>query len=278
MAAAVAAALPLPPTPPATECILCASPIPASHRTPPARAPTLPCGHTHCLACLRRNFHIALVSAPFQPARCCDPAARIEPALLRDCLGLTSHEAHAYRERLAEHDTRDKVYCFDPRCSAFIPAMLRAGRMGRCRVCWKKTCLRCGGRGHFGGCGVADLDADGDGDGDGVGVDRGDGTVAVGGRGFREVAEGNRDGAGAVAGKGTGMGTGMGAKGKKKPRVSNDERFWRLSREMGWKRCPDCKRWVEKTDGCNHIACICGCHFCYRCGRAPYGNHGECAM
>lgn len=25
-------------------------------------------------------------------------------------------------------------------------------------------------------------------------------------------------------------------------------------------------------------SCICGCHFCYRCGRVPYGNHGECAM
>ncbi|KXX76877.1 Alcohol-sensitive RING finger protein 1 [Madurella mycetomatis] len=212
-AAATATALspPLMATP-AAECILCASPIPLSHRTPPARAPLLPCGHTHCLSCLRRNFHIALVGVPFQPARCCDPSARIEPSLLRDCLGLTSHEVHAYRERLAEYDTRHKVYCFDPRCSAFIPEMLRAGRTGRCRVCWKKTCLQCGGRGHFGGCGAAD--ADGNGSGEEAGV--------VGGTGVREGRGGNGDAKVAPA------------KGKKKPKVSNDERFWRLSKEMGW--------------------------------------------
>ena len=33
-----------------------------------------------------------------------------------------------------------------------------------------------------------------------------------------------------------------------------------------FKKCPYCKRWVEKNEGCNHIACLCGNHFCYNCG------------
>ena len=29
--------------------------------------------------------------------------------------------------------------------------------------------------------------------------------------------------------------------------------------------CPQCKNGVEKTEGCNHMTCICGQHFCYLC-------------
>lgn len=41
--------------------------------------------------------------------------------------------------------------------------------------------------------------------------------------------------------------------------------------------CPGCKTGVERTEGCFHIACVCGTHFCYLCGEqiyAPfYGTH-----
>jgi len=30
-------------------------------------------------------------------------------------------------------------------------------------------------------------------------------------------------------------------------------------------RCPRCQAGVEKIDGCNHITCICGNHFCHLC-------------
>lgn len=31
------------------------------------------------------------------------------------------------------------------------------------------------------------------------------------------------------------------------------------------KRCPSCRLWVEKTEGCNHMSCKCGAHFCWIC-------------
>lgn len=204
---------------PQLECALCATPIPPS-RHPPSRLPLLPCGHIHCLSCLRRNFQVSLASMPFRPARCCDAAAYITLPLLRACLHLSSHEAHAYREKLAEYDARDKVYCSDPRCSAFIPPALRDGRVGRCRVCRKKTCLRCRGLGHFGGC-----------DDGGGGDELAPVVVSIGGG---EGPAGLRNGQGQI---GSGSGNGQRkevARPKKKPKLSNDERFRRLSKEMGW--------------------------------------------
>lgn len=36
--------------------------------------------------------------------------------------------------------------------------------------------------------------------------------------------------------------------------------------EMGFKKCGRCLVRVEKRDGCNHMACKCGAHFCWKCG------------
>ncbi|KAJ6598016.1 hypothetical protein B0H10DRAFT_735207 [Mycena sp. CBHHK59/15] len=35
----------------------------------------------------------------------------------------------------------------------------------------------------------------------------------------------------------------------------------------GVKRCPTCSVWIEKTEGCNHMACKCGAHICWICLR-----------
>lgn len=34
----------------------------------------------------------------------------------------------------------------------------------------------------------------------------------------------------------------------------------------GLKKCPKCHANVIKNGGCNHISCVCGCHFCWICG------------
>ncbi|KAJ3500093.1 hypothetical protein NLJ89_g9943 [Agrocybe chaxingu] len=50
----------------------------------------------------------------------------------------------------------------------------------------------------------------------------------------------------------------------------NDE----LAARSGYKRCPRCQVMVEKTEGCNHIECRCGAHFCWRC-LAAFDTHDE---
>lgn len=39
----------------------------------------------------------------------------------------------------------------------------------------------------------------------------------------------------------------------------------RLARELGYKKCPSCSVWIEKTEGCNHMSCRCGAHICWVC-------------
>ncbi|XP_059299737.1 E3 ubiquitin-protein ligase RSL1-like [Lycium ferocissimum] len=39
-----------------------------------------------------------------------------------------------------------------------------------------------------------------------------------------------------------------------------------LAKAKQWGRCPHCKFFVEKTEGCLHMTCKCGSQFCYRCG------------
>lgn len=34
------------------------------------------------------------------------------------------------------------------------------------------------------------------------------------------------------------------------------------------KKCPSCQMWVERTTGCDHMACKCGTQFCYGCSCA----------
>ncbi|KAH8829432.1 hypothetical protein DL96DRAFT_1053131 [Flagelloscypha sp. PMI_526] len=38
-----------------------------------------------------------------------------------------------------------------------------------------------------------------------------------------------------------------------------------LARQSGFKQCPLCQVWIEKTEGCNHMACRCGAHICWLC-------------
>ncbi|CAL5010117.1 unnamed protein product [Urochloa decumbens] len=42
-----------------------------------------------------------------------------------------------------------------------------------------------------------------------------------------------------------------------------------------WKRCPRCKFFVERHDGCAHMTCRCGFQFCYACGE-PWDGHSSC--
>ncbi|CAA3005548.1 probable E3 ubiquitin- ligase RNF217 [Olea europaea subsp. europaea] len=51
-----------------------------------------------------------------------------------------------------------------------------------------------------------------------------------------------------------------------------------LAKKKSWQRCPKCKMYVEKSDGCIHITCRCKYEFCYRCGSkwTGSGSHSGC--
>ncbi|KAJ0006925.1 hypothetical protein Pint_30450 [Pistacia integerrima] len=50
-----------------------------------------------------------------------------------------------------------------------------------------------------------------------------------------------------------------------------------LAKEKKWGRCPKCKYYVERTDGCpTYGLCRCKFEFCYGCGTEWNGSHGGC--
>nr|XP_028964282.1 uncharacterized protein LOC103444043 isoform X1 [Malus domestica] len=65
-------------------------------------------------------------------------------------------------------------------------------------------------------------------------------------------------------------------------RLNEDERgradlmVKELAKQKKWKRCPRCKYYVEKTQGCLHITCRCQYQFCYGCGAEWTSTHGGC--
>ncbi|WVY94225.1 hypothetical protein V8G54_033313 [Vigna mungo] len=52
-----------------------------------------------------------------------------------------------------------------------------------------------------------------------------------------------------------------------------DTKLMKLAMEKKWQRCPQCTIFVENTGGCEHIACRCGCDFCYICGKKWVFGH-----
>ncbi|KAL9386476.1 hypothetical protein Peur_019600 [Populus x canadensis] len=66
-------------------------------------------------------------------------------------------------------------------------------------------------------------------------------------------------------------------------RLNEDERgredlmLRELAKDKKWSRCPQCKFYVERTEGCPHMICRCGFQFCYGCGAEWIGDHGGCA-
>ncbi|KAJ4745116.1 RING/U-box superfamily protein [Rhynchospora pubera] len=50
-----------------------------------------------------------------------------------------------------------------------------------------------------------------------------------------------------------------------------------MAKEKKWRRCPRCKYFVEKKDGCLHITCRCRFEFCYGCGKMWDITHASCS-
>ncbi|KAK2651814.1 hypothetical protein Ddye_011670 [Dipteronia dyeriana] len=65
-------------------------------------------------------------------------------------------------------------------------------------------------------------------------------------------------------------------------RLNEDERgredlmVLELAKDNKWSRCPRCKFYVERTQGCPHIICRCSYQFCYGCESEWTDTHGGC--
>lgn len=61
--------------------------------------------------------------------------------------------------------------------------------------------------------------------------------------------------------------------------TSSEAKFnrWRRSTKQGCKKCPGCRMYIEKNEGCSHMTCrSCGTHFCWHCLRPTHGDSIYC--
>ncbi|KAI3897329.1 hypothetical protein MKW92_046998 [Papaver armeniacum] len=49
-----------------------------------------------------------------------------------------------------------------------------------------------------------------------------------------------------------------------------------LAKDREWMRCPSCRFYVEKVEGCPSITCRCSYQFCYKCGNPWTRFTGGC--
>lgn len=108
----------------------------------------LSCGHHYCVGCLSVLFEDSMVDETMYPPRCCrqtipldDAESLPDPKLVRNS-----------EQKSIELDTKDRTYCFDPRCSTFIPAEHIANDVAGCPSCGKRTCAICKAAAHRGDC------------------------------------------------------------------------------------------------------------------------------
>jgi hypothetical protein len=59
---------------------------------------------------------------------------------------------------------------------------------------------------------------------------------------------------------------------------AEDRSFLRHAGRSGLQRCPKCRFWVEKSEGCNAVLCRCGTTFCWRCGGDVNSDSGCACM
>ena len=51
----------------------------------------------------------------------------------------------------------------------------------------------------------------------------------------------------------------------KNPDAEHERLNGQLASAHGYKKCPQCKVWIEKNGGCDHMECRCGAHICWIC-------------
>ncbi|RMZ11566.1 hypothetical protein D0862_02905 [Hortaea werneckii] len=107
-----------------------------------------PCDHAFCDQCLKRQFEGALRDEALYPPGCCKRPIGfldVKHRLLADL-------AERFEAKMEELDSKNRIYCHVPTCSAFIGVDHRNESVATCPACGKETCVKCKAAKHDGEC------------------------------------------------------------------------------------------------------------------------------
>jgi hypothetical protein len=107
------------------------------------------CGHNVCAVCVTTAFEMAAICEGSYPPKCCNRIELEEVETLLD-QGLVL----SFKARMSEWDTKpdQRMYCFQSRCSAFIPPAEVEGDRGKCPSCSLAAFIKCKKEEHKGEC------------------------------------------------------------------------------------------------------------------------------
>ncbi|GAA6009694.1 hypothetical protein JCM10207_004158 [Rhodosporidiobolus poonsookiae] len=109
----------------------------------------LPCGHRYCHHCLRQLFLLATKDESLNPARCC--GVTFSSHFFKRCCGVTTAEQVAYEQAVVEFETKNRLYCSNKTCSAFLGEATRFTKslhIVTCLKCYTQTCSVCKSPAH----------------------------------------------------------------------------------------------------------------------------------
>ena len=106
------------------------------------------CGHAYCKSCLQELVALATKDESLFPPRCCkEPFEMSEVGIF-----LTKELRDQFDHAKVEFGTRDRTYCSDTSCSAFIPQDRIQQDTATCPRCLNPTCVICKKGAHGGDC------------------------------------------------------------------------------------------------------------------------------
>ncbi|KAI7134838.1 hypothetical protein D0869_00383 [Hortaea werneckii] len=107
-----------------------------------------PCDHAFCDQCLKRQFEGALRDEALYPPGCCKRPIGFLDVKRR----LPADLAEIFEAKIEELDSKNRIYCHVPTCSAFIGVDHRNESVATCPACGKETCVKCKAAKHDGDC------------------------------------------------------------------------------------------------------------------------------
>jgi len=138
---------PTPPPPPVRRvtCVSCADDY------LPHDIVKTPCNHRYCRDCLEGLYESCMTDETLFPPRCCHQEFPWE--LVRGYL--TQRLRSKFGSKRVELETKDRTYCYEPTCSAFIKPAAYVQDGGPCpkvMLGHGYTCIKCKQRYHHGPC------------------------------------------------------------------------------------------------------------------------------
>ena len=194
------------------------------------------CGHFFCIECVTRMAHVHVREGTVLKLVCPDQecSCSIEPHVLKEVLG--DQEFVRYETLLLSKTLdamNDVVYC--PRCE--YPVIEdEEMRLGRCVKCLYAFCTLCRASFH-------------------------PGSECLNIEQKLAVLEGRKRGNSQMS---------IEALRKYREEIADASAEAYVAR-VG-KSCPECRHAVVKNAGCNKITCVCGCFFCWTCGKDLIGD------